>query len=101
MNICLNQDKIRIRITKDEFNSLTNNGEISYCFQYWPLTIDIIIKPSHNPSRIYSNKLLVSVTTDELSLLISPENLKNGLNFIANNEKNNEIIVDLQVDLKS
>ena len=99
MNIRLDENSIRIRITENEFRQLKTSGQISYSFSYWPLYVNLKSHPDAKTGSISSQQLNLYIAESEIDLLLTPQFKKSGLTLIAYSANSTDIIVDLQVDL--
>lgn len=100
MNVCFNQDSIRLRLSEEEFINLKATGALQYDFDYYPLHIKIAIIEHGSISKVSNVKIDVMLTSDELNQLIIPDTQKSGVMFFAKTETNEEVVLYLQVDLR-
>jgi|GEM_PF-3234081 len=100
MNICLNQESIRIRLNDAEFNELKTSGKLSHNFTYWPLLVNIITAQPHaRISKLSATQLEIYLEDTEVGLLAVPEIQKSGLTILAETTDGQEMIIIIQLDL--
>ncbi len=99
MNIRLDETTIRLRLTENEFYQLKTNGRISYEFDYLPLMVNLELQNEGTVGTIDNNCISLNIKNSEIDLLLEDKTKKDGLSTIIIASKQQQIMVNIQVDL--
>ena len=99
MNVCLNENLVRIRLSESEFINLKSSGKSSHNFSYMELLVNINVVPKTIISKLLPGQLDIYLDNIELDLLNSADLKKPGLTLLAESYTGDEININIQIDL--